>query len=205
MTVLYLDTSSSLFCAALYQDGKVTQQIRKKLEKEMSKEALPLLKKLLEDAKVAPQEVDQLLVCNGPGSFTGIRIGMTIAKVYAWALQKEITMVSSLEAMAASISSERVLSLIDARRGYVYGALYEKNKPLIQEGYYLLTELLEQAKSYAPYQIVSQDSFDALTVVPYQPDFQKIITLYAKRESISPHLANPCYLKKTEAEEKQNG
>ncbi len=204
MTVLYLDTSSSLFCAAIYQNGKVVNQVQKNLEKDMSKEALPLMKKMLEDVSISPNDVDKILVCNGPGSFTGIRIGMTIAKVYAWALQKDISVVSSLEAMAISNDAPVVLPLIDARRGYVYGALYQGEKEIISNGYYRLDYLLEQAKSYEPYQIISNNDFPGLTKETYRPNFQKIIETYQNREAISPHLANPCYLKQTEAEEKQN-
>ena len=205
MTVLYLDTSSSLFCTALYQDGKVVNQIQKQLEKDMSKEALPLLKQMLEEVSISPNEVDKIIVCSGPGSFTGIRIGMTIAKVYAWALQKDITMISSLEAMVVSSASSVVMPLIDARRGYVYGAFYKEGKAIIPDGYYYLEDLLKKAQSYEPYHVVSNDHFEGLMTASYLPNCQKIIETYQNRESISPHLVNPCYLKQTEAEEKMNG
>ena len=205
MTVLYLDTSSSLFCTAIYQDGKVVNQIQKQLEKDMSKEALPLLKQMLEEVSISPNEVDKIIVCSGPGSFTGIRIGMTIAKVYAWALQKDITMISSLEAMVVSSTSSVVMPLIDARRGYVYGALYKEGKAIIPDGYYYLEDLLKKAQSYEPYHVVSNDHFEGLMTASYLPNCQKIIETYQNRESISPHLVNPCYLKQTEAEEKMNG
>ncbi len=204
MTVLYLDTSSSYFSAAIYQDGKILNSQWKLLSKDMSIEALPLLKEMLDEVNILPNSIDKILICNGPGSFTGIRIGMTIAKVYAWALQKEIAMVSSLEAMAISEKEDAVLPIIDARRGYVFGALFLEGKALIPEGYYLLEELLKKAEQYAPYTIVSTDSFSNLSPHIYQPNYLKIIETFMSREAISPHLANPCYLKKTEAEEKQS-
>lgn len=202
MTVLYLDTSSSYFYSAIYKDEKILASQTVLLEKDMSSQALPLLKDMLEIANIFPSEVDKIIVCNGPGSFTGIRIGITIAKVYAWALNKEITVISALEAMALSSSSSLILPIIDARRGYVYGALYNENEVLIEPGHYSLEQLLSNASQYGTFTVTTNNHFPELETVPYEPDYMKIIEACLERPAVSPHLVNPVYLKRTEAEEK---
>ena len=103
MTVFYLDTSSSYLYSAIVQNDKVIASISKKMDKDLSKMTLPAIAELFEEAHLTPNEIDKILVVNGPGSFTGVRIGVTIAKVYAWSLSKKISVLSSLEAMASSI------------------------------------------------------------------------------------------------------
>ncbi len=203
MTVLYLDTSSPYFYAAVYQDGKILGEKNEFLAKEMSSEALPKLKELLEEVKLLPDQVDRIMIVNGPGSFTGIRVGMTIAKVYAWALKKEILPVSALTAMALSTDQNLVLPIIDARRGFVYGALYQKGKVLLPDGHYQLDKFLMEAKQYGTYTIVSNDSFPSLKTIPYHPNYLKIIETFLEEKPITVHFVNPEYLKRTEAEEKK--
>jgi len=74
---------------------------------------------------IAKDEITKIIVVNGPGSFTGIRIGVTIAKVYAWTLKIDITTITSLEAMALSSKSNTTykVPMIDARRGYVFAGI----------------------------------------------------------------------------------
>ena len=82
----------------------------------------------LKNANLSIQDIDRLYVVNGPGSFTGIRIGLTFAKIVAYALKKELVLLSKLEMLATIENSQEIIvPLIDARRGYVYGAIYDKN------------------------------------------------------------------------------
>ena len=205
MTVLYLDTSSSYFYASIYQDGKILGEENVFLGKEMSSKALPQLKALLEKTGITPSQVDRIMIVDGPGSFTGIRIGMTIAKVYAWTLEKEIVPISGLLSMTLSVPSKLVLPILDARRGYVFGALYQEGHEVISKGHYRLEELLEKAKQYGAYTLVSNDTFEGLQTVSYQPNYKRIIEANLDKTPVSPHLVNPVYLKRTEAEENLDG
>jgi tRNA threonylcarbamoyladenosine biosynthesis protein TsaB len=90
-----------------------------------SRELLPAVEALMAEAGVGWGEVDAIAVGVGPGTFTGLRIGVATARALATAAQVPIHPVSSLAALAAAIDAERRLPLIDARRGELFGALYE--------------------------------------------------------------------------------
>lgn len=82
----------------------------------------------MKDCGVKPAEIDKIVVAKGPGSYTGVRIGVTIAKTLAWTLNKPLVGVSSLEVYAASAGRyfKGVISpLFDARRGQIYTGLYQ--------------------------------------------------------------------------------
>lgn len=128
---------------------------------------------------------------NGPGSFTGIRVGLTVAKTMAYTLNIPIVSVSSLEVMA---SGKAGTALINARRGYVFAGSYDENLGVIYpDSYVLMSDELNK-----PY--ISYDSFDFDTLKP-NIDVLKVIRKHENYDPINPHVINPKYLKMTEAEE----
>ena len=123
MKILYLDTSSSFLYAGLVFDEKLIDQINERLDKDLSKLALSKISKMFIENNITPDEINKIIVVNGPGSFTGVRIGLTIAKTFAWAKQIPIIPISSLEAMALSYEEKEVhyvIPIIDARRNFVF-------------------------------------------------------------------------------------
>lgn len=206
MKTFYIDTSSSYLYAGISVDQELIKEVKLKLDKELSSFTLPEIKKAFEESKIDPKEIDKIIVVNGPGSFTGIRIGVTIAKTYAWSLQKEIATISSLEAMATKKEDtyEYLVPMIDARRGYVYGAIYRKDGTLILKEQYIKRTALEVAMDDLPgsVAIISNDVFETdKKVLPYDADIEEIIKRFEQREGINPHAVEPNYLKLTEAEE----
>ena len=105
MISLYIDTSSSFLYSGIVKDDCLVAQIKQSFKKDMSTFALSEITKMFKKNGLKPNDIDKIIVCNGPGSFTGIRIGVTIAKTYAWSLNKEITTITSLEAMAEYYSA----------------------------------------------------------------------------------------------------
>lgn len=206
MISFYLDTSSSYLYTGLVKENKVVQEVKKEYGQELSKVSVSDIITMMDLAKISPDAVDKIFVVTGPGSFTGIRIGVTIAKTYAWALKKEIIEVSGLSAMALSYCGDKkyIMPLIDARRGFVYGALYDREgNKVIEDQYILLSELESLAASY-DYDVITNSKVETKAKqVAYSPDILKIVTFYKDKKGINPHLVNPIYLKKTEAEEKQ--
>ena len=204
MRILYIDTSSSYLYTAIVEDNKIINSISEEYGQSLSEVALPKIASMFEDSKIAPKDIDKIIVVNGPGSFTGIRIGLTIAKVYAWGLNIPITTIYSLEAMAIS-SDKNVyhVPMINARRGYVFAAIYDNEyKEVIKPQHIKLVDLQEKLKDIGDYEIISNDEFDDIkNINSYTPDFLKIINTYKDRKDINPHAVNPEYLKLTEAEE----
>ena len=208
MRYLYLDTSSSFLYAGIIEDGKLIDSITEEMASDLSKISLLKISEMFNSHNLKPNDIDKILVVNGPGSFTGIRVGITIAKTYAWGLKKDITTVTSLEAMAISSNFKGYkVPLIDARRGYVYGAIFdEDNNEVFKACHISLEELKEDInKLDKDVVIITNDELDLeYNKEEYKPDILKIVEKYKDRENVNPHFVNPEYLKLTEAEEKNN-
>lgn len=203
MKILYIDTSTDYLYTGIVSDNILLAEIKQKFSHDLSKYALYEISEMLKKVNINPTEVDKIIVVNGPGSFTGIRVGMTIAKIYAYTLKKKIIYISSLDAMQISISSNNlIVPVIDARRGFVYAGIYQDNKELLKKQYIKFEDLLDKLNNYQKeYIIVSNDNLKIDNVVSYNPDILKIVNTYKDNEDINPHLVEPNYLKLTEAEE----
>ena len=203
MRILYIDTSSSYLYAGIVLNRKLTSEVKKEFGHSLSEEALPSIVSLFEKENLSAKDIDKIIVVNGPGSFTGIRIGITIAKVFAWGLNIPITSVSALEAMSLSSTSDKLhVPIINARRNYVFGAIYSKDNNIILKPMHIKLEELLVELADEDYVFISNDEFDELKdIEPYNPDIEKIVNHFENKESINPHAINPEYLKLTEAEE----
>lgn len=208
MKILYLDTTSNFLYSAVWEDGKILESINQQLDKDLSVFTLSKISEMISNCNIEPQDIDKIMVVNGPGSFTGIRVGITNAKVYAYSLEKEICTIYSLQAMALSSNQEKdyYVPMIDARRGYVYAAVYDKNNiPIVKEQYTSINALKCALEALpGSYQVITNDNLDFEDIEKYSPNFKKIIDTYKDKETENPHAVNPVYLKLTEAEEKKN-
>lgn len=208
MKILYIDTTSSYLYTGLVIEGKLKAEIKEDLGKELSSKALSKISHMMENVELKPTDIDYIMVVNGPGSFTGIRVGITIAKTFAYSLKKKIITISSLEAMAVSSKNGGILKVpvIDARRGYVYGAIFNQKYMSILKPQYISLEALKCATNHLleEYEYISNQKFDNLETKEYIPDIEKIVNTFITKKEVNPHAVNPIYLKQTEAEEKQN-
>ncbi len=208
MKILYIDTTTSYLYTGLVVDKKLVSEVKKDLGKDLSSYTLKEIDTMLKQNHLEPNDIDKIIVVNGPGSFTGIRVGVTIAKTYAYSLKKEIVTISSLEAMAISSKEDDIIKvpLIDARRGYVYGAIYSKDNMPILKPQYISLESLKCATGQLldKFAYISNQKFENIETESYNPNIEKIVNTFTTKEGINPHSVNPIYLKQTEAEEKQN-
>ena len=207
MRILYIDTTSSYLYSAIMDDDKIVSEVKEKLDHELSEKALPKMVEMFNNEKINPKSIEKIIVVNGPGSFTGIRIGVTIAKVYAWSLNIPITTVLSLEAMAISSNKNCYhVPVINARREKVFAAIYdEENNEILKPQHIEIKKLEEELKKVSSYVIITNDDIDITgEKEKYDPDIKKIIESYKDKKAINPHAVNPEYLKLTEAEENKN-
>lgn len=102
MKVLAIDTSNYVMGVSLIEENTVVGEIITNLTKNHSVRLMPAVEQLLKECNVKPKELDKIVVAAGPGSYTGVRIGVTAAKTLAWSLQIPIVGVSSLEVVAAN-------------------------------------------------------------------------------------------------------
>lgn len=206
MRTLYIDTSSSFLYSAIVEDNKILGEIKEEYGQSLSEVALPRIVSIFNDNNIKPEDIDKIIVVNGPGSFTGIRIGITIAKVYSWSLNIPITTITSLEVMSLSSETAKYhVPAIDARRGYVFAAIYDENNNQVLKPQHIKIEDLKQEMSKLDdYVVITNDEYldeDFDNIEGYNPNLLKIVNCYKDKEPINPHAINPDYLKLTEAEE----
>lgn len=126
MRVLAVDTATDVASAAVVEDGKLIGEYTINNKKKHSQLIMVLIEKLLNDLSLEVSDFDLFAVANGPGSFTGLRIGVAAMKALAHSVNKPIVGVSTLEALAYSVPwcEHIIIPIMDARRNSVYTASY---------------------------------------------------------------------------------
>lgn len=204
MRGLFIDTSTQHMILAYLSDAVVVDMIDEVVSKDMSSQLFPKLDQLLKKNAVSIQDIDKLYVVVGPGSFTGVRIGVTVAKTMAWSMKIPIVPISSLEVLASGGGGDYICSFIDARRDCVYAGIYDCNLDLVYEDSYLFIDSLKNiALSYSsfPLFVGYEDNLGMDSVLP-NIQLERVIKKHLNDFGISSHEVNPIYLKLTEAEEK---
>ena len=197
MINLFIDTSSSRIVVALTKNSQLINIINEVNGHDLSSRALPLIDKLLKMSNTEPSAIDRIYVVNGPGSFTGIRIGVTIAKMMAWTLNKEIVTISELELLATTdFDTDYIIPWIDARRKAVFAGVYDKNGNVVEDKYIKIQDLQESLENNKTYTFVSYDDVDEIkdSIKP-EIDVLKVIERHQRDKSLNPHSVNPNYLK----------
>lgn len=199
MICLIIDTSISIPTIAIIKDNKVLYRYHEKISSDMSSKILPIIDDAVKNTNIELNDIDKIFVVNGPGSFTGVRIGVTIGKTIAYSLNKEVISLSSLEFMSSIDTDKKyIIPMIDARRGNVFGAIYDNNLNNIKKDSLInKEELLKDIDDN--YLLVSYDAIDN-SIIPNQ-NLIKIINKHINDIGVNPHDLKPNYLKLTEAEE----
>ena len=206
MITLFIDTSSTDVSIALVKDNNILSHITKTIPNQHSIYTTSYIDTVLKDSNLEPSDIDKIMVVNGPGSFTGVRIGVTIAKVFAYILNIDIVCLSSLKIRAISTSHNYCLSLINANRENYYLGLYDKNNnELIKEQFNSKEEVIKLIDEYKPTIATDNDlTIDDLNISKTNLDIISIVNYYQDAPSINPHLVVPNYLKLAQALEEKN-
>lgn len=203
MKYLVIDTCTSSLIISIIQNDKILAIHEEKLNSDMSTKIIPVMQELFNNLNMEPKDIDKILVAVGPGSFTGIRIGVTVAKTFAWSLNIPIVPFSSLELIATTnIKEDYIVPIINARRDFVYAGIYDEHLTVIEKDKYISIEDLKNKLQDKNYSFVSYDTFENLTVTEPSINVLKIVEKYKNVEAVNPHKINPNYLKLTEAEMK---
>ena len=204
MINLFIDTSMVNVSISIVKDNKILSIIQEEIPNEHSKYATSYVKRVIDEAGIDANDIDNILVVNGPGSFTGVRIGVTIAKTYGYLINKEIIPVSSLKSLAISSNMNgNVMSVITANRSSYYVGIYDSEyNNIIDEEFVSRDKLLELIDKYNPY-IVSND-FNVVSVHKLNKvnlDVLKIVDYYKDMDKVNYHALVPNYLKLPQAME----
>ena len=202
MISLFIDTCTSNLLIALFRDKTLLKKVIKKNDSNLSTVFTSTVDNLLNNANININDVEKVYVAVGPGSFTGVRIGLTFAKVLAWSKNIPIVPISSLEVLATGYNNEFLVPILNARRGYVYAGIYDRDlKPVMDDAYILLDDLKDKLINYQDYVFISCDEFE----IPVSSTIYRIEDIIKKHfndPGVNPHSLVPHYIKKTEAEEK---
>ncbi|MBM7624047.1 tRNA (adenosine(37)-N6)-threonylcarbamoyltransferase complex dimerization subunit type 1 TsaB [Sporohalobacter salinus] len=127
MLILALDSSTSVGAVCLYRDREVIAEYNLNLDETHSQRLMPQIVRIFEDARLEINDLEGITVGIGPGSFTGIRIGLATAKSLAHSLRIPLVGVSTLEVLASNIlhTEKYICSMLDARRKRVYTCIYQ--------------------------------------------------------------------------------
>ncbi|MCD7894701.1 MAG: tRNA (adenosine(37)-N6)-threonylcarbamoyltransferase complex dimerization subunit type 1 TsaB [Erysipelotrichaceae bacterium] len=160
MLRLIMDTSNQYLLIALYEDDQCLEVIQEMGSKRQSENAIPALSSLLDKYHKELLDVDEMIITLGPGSYTGVRVAMTIAKTLSVISNVRIKVVSSLAAYAGF---DKCVSVIDARSQKVFVCAYENGEPLINEQLILISDFDKFMDDYKDFKVVGQSE-----VVGYQ-------------------------------------
>jgi tRNA threonylcarbamoyladenosine biosynthesis protein TsaB len=153
MTILAIDTSNYALGVALLEGDQILGEYITNLKKNHSVRIMPAIQTLMKDCERVPADLTKIVVAKGPGSYTGVRIGVTIAKTLAWTLNIPLVGVSSLEILASGTGryfDGLISPIFDARRGQVYTGLYQfkqgKLMAVEQDQLIMITDWANQLK-----------------------------------------------------------
>lgn len=185
---IYIDTHFVNLVLALFKGDKLLDK-RVLDSNKHSENTIPLFSKLLEDNNVSVDDIRKIIVINGPGSFTGVRIGIVLAKILAYTKNIPVYAISYLQAMALNYDYSVIVGIKD-RNGVFVGEFNEYHE-LKKDYYYLSNSELKQFSL----DIVLDEEVDLLKIYHYIED----------KESEQPHLLKPLYVKKIDVKEVKNG
>lgn len=192
MRVLGIDTSGRRGGVAVVEDGRILASLQHEAPKGFGDVLYPLIEQVLASAGVRLDEIDLFSAAAGPGSFTGVRVGLTAAKALGEALDKPVVGVSNLEALAAACEQRPCAVVLDARRQETYGAVFGKQlESLLDQTVQPWSEFFELASKFDPVWVATDASiFDADGAAPLPPgaSIQQIGDVAAALAQTAPRL-----------------
>lgn len=187
MNILAVDTTSDNMVIAISKNDEIFSRIGKAESKRHNSQILPFIDEALEEAKITLSEIDYLACVVGPGSFTGIRIGVSSVNALAFALSKKCVSVTALEELAFGIKEKDFYCAIDCRHDNFYYARFESDYTNMTEiGEMTLQELKKKDKVI--FKDKPCDPLALIEIAKYKINAGKFDTLA------------PLYLKKSQAE-----
>lgn len=190
---LILDTSSKQLAIGIYKDDELLYKNQYYAWLRQSEMAIPEIEKAINELKIDLREVTRIVASIGPGSYTGVRIALTIAKVMALTLNIPLFTVSSLQALAGK--NDKVISIMDARSKRVYIGVYDKGVEVVKDTIFTLEELKKYQEEHQDYQLIGElsalgEEDSVISLIENMHELAK-----DKQPVNSVHEVKPVYLK----------
>ena len=190
MRTILFDVSTQVMYVGYAKDDQLVDFSIRIALRDHAKYLVDRIASVIKRNKLTINDIDQIVVGSGPGSYTGLRVAVMVAKMMGYSKNIPVKTVSSLFFMTSGYEGS-VAALIDARRGYVFSAVYENGKTLLEEGYRSFVEL-QDVELYKRARTVFIDDRS------YEVSAKRILERAILVEDI--HDLVPEYLRKTEAE-----
>ncbi len=210
MKVLAFDTSSKALSLAILEDKQVLAETTINIKKNHSITLMPAIDFLMASLDWTPKDLDRIVVAEGPGSYTGLRIAVATAKTLAHTLNIELVGMSSLLALVPYQQEGLFVPLMDARRNNVYAGFYENAKPVMPEAHLPFERVIELINGASQVTFVGevgpfveqiQEHLPRTNYKETLPNAANLALLAWDKEANSLHDFVPNYLKRVEAEE----
>ena len=208
MICLFFDTSSDLLKVSLIKDDNIIFDKELHTKNDHSSYLVPTIDEAFKSNNIDFKELDEIIVGNGPGSFTGTRISIAVAKTYAFSFNIPVYMISSLEELIYDNDGyDFYVPIIEEKKENLYFSIFDKDKKRVMDDTYSSTEYMYKKleeldgkillislsnKEYEKYDTVKA-SINALNIMK---------NIDVNNEKVNPHLLKPNYIKKIEAEAK---
>ncbi len=190
--VLAIDTATKYIYLSLILDGKVIDSVYQEGSSNHSVTIMPLIEEILIKNELVLKDIQGIMVGIGPGSYTGVRIGVAIAKMIGYLNEILIYSFSSLALLATASDAENIVAIIDARRGNAFLAQYEQNSGVLKIKKNDILMNLDQFRI--------ETKQPCIEISEGKPDILKIIKSKLYQVVSDVHGLTPNYLQITEAE-----
>lgn len=187
MNTLYIDTHNAKIILAFYQNGKLVKRTEETGEQQSSI-IMVLLDNLLKELGLTVHDISEIIVINGPGSFTGVRLGVTIAKTLAYTLHVPIKVMSSILIKAISNVDKGHHWFVEAEKNGYYVGEFNDFDELLNDYFYIKKTEYEDFRA----------SHDVIEDVPI--DYQSVYDYSKELQPFHAHSVNPLYVKLIEVQ-----
>ena len=182
MYTLFIDTHDKNVVLIVFKDGKVFKMKNVLSQNKHSEITMPLLDELLKEVGIEVNDINEVIVVPGPGSFTGERIAVTIAKTIAYCLSVPIKTIDSLTMLAINVAGDKKCIALEDRNGAFVGE-FDSNNKLIKDIVYMNKTIYLEYK----------ENNDVITDVDV--DYDKVYEFTKGLNTLNPHEVKPLYIK----------
>ncbi len=211
MKVLAMDTSSQALSVALLDGERLVAEVTLNVKKNHSMSLMPSIDFLVKSVGWTPADLERIVVAEGPGSYTGLRVAVATGKTLAYALKIDLVGVSSLYALASGQDFDGlVVPLMDARRNHVYAGFYVNGRAVQTDQHVAFAQVLERVANEEKVTFVGEveafrsqieEKLPAARMVATLPSAYAIGRFGQTLPSVDVEAFVPQYLKRVEAEE----
>ena len=192
MITVLLDSSNTNLSVGIAKDNLLLEYISYEAWQRQSEYMIVELNKLLEKHNIQKEDIKEVIVAKGPGSYTGVRIAITIAKTIAVALDAKLYAVSSLRVQKDGVRPS--ICLINARSGRSYVGVYEDQKIILDDCIMKNDEVINYIKDHPDYSVCGETKYLNIEGV-IANNLQEMLNLKDSLESINPLSLKPVYMK----------